>query len=95
MNKYESMIIVRSSAGNEIDSILEKIKSIVEVHNEAITDVKKIHKKKLAYEIKHESEGIYINLEFTSKDGAVVSELERMFRISESILKFLTIKKKD
>jgi len=49
-------------------------------------------KKKLAYEIKHDRRGTYILLQFESAQENVVSELERLYRLEDSVIKFLTVR---
>ena len=48
-------------------------------------------KKKLAYEVKQEKKGVYVQLHFRG-NGTAVTELERLFRLEDVILKFLTVK---
>jgi small subunit ribosomal protein S6 len=51
-------------------------------------------KRKLAYEIQRFQKGHYFVLYYLDK-GTVVSELERMLRLEESVLRFLTVRAKD
>ena len=53
MNKYESVIIIEPNLDEEeIDSIIQKVKDIIE-ENGLVTKVEKMGMKKLAYEIKN------------------------------------------
>ena len=49
-------------------------------------------KKQLAYEIKKFKEGIYILFNFEAKPE-LIAELERIYRITDDIIKFITVKK--
>ena len=49
-------------------------------------------KRKLAYEIKKNKEAYYMQINFESEPEAI-TELERIYRITDEILKFITIKK--
>ena len=49
-------------------------------------------KRKLAYEIKKNKEAFYVQFNFESKPEAI-TELERIYRITDDVLKFITIKK--
>ena len=92
MSKYESiMILVAATAAEEITAIIEKVKELITSNDGTILKIENIGKKKLAYEIKKNTEGIYIVVEFEVK-SEVVSELERYYRIKEEIIKFLTVK---
>ena len=51
-------------------------------------------KKKLAYEIKKFAEGTYLLFNFEAKP-ALIAELERNFRITDEVLKFMTVNKND
>ena len=92
MSKYESiMILAAATAAEEITAIIEKVKELITSNDGTILKIENIGKKKLAYEIKKNTEGIYIVVEFEVK-SEVVSELERYYRIKEEIIKFLTVK---
>jgi small subunit ribosomal protein S6 len=51
---------------------------------------RKWEERKLAYEIKKQSKGVYILMHIAGT-GKVVSEVERMLRISDDVLKYLTV----
>ena len=95
MNKFESIFIVRPDKEDaEIKALIENIKNIIVKNNGIITKVEELGKKKLAYEIKKCKEGWYILFEFEAKE-TLVSELEKMYRANEDIIKYLNIKKDD
>lgn len=95
IKSYESMIIAKSdSTEKDIQTIIDKITAIVESNNGKITKVDRLGNKKLAYEIKKNKEGYYICIEFLAEDTAI-AEIERVYRITENIIKFLTVKKED
>ncbi len=94
MNKYESVIIIRPNLDEEkIDSIIQKVKDIIKQNGE-VTQVDKMGIKKLAYEIQKNKEGYYIVIYFEA-DPRIVLELERYYRITEDIIKFITVRKDD
>ena len=94
MNKYESVIIINPS----VDA--EKIKTLVERFTDLINNAGKVEKvdelgkKKLAYEIMKNKEGIYTVFNFEAKPE-LIAELERNYRIEDSIMKFITVRKED
>lgn len=95
MNKYESVIIIKPNIAEDIiKEIIEKVKKILETNNGTITKVEEIGLKKLAYEIQKSQEGYYIVFEYEI-EPTIIAELERYFRITEDVLKFLTIRKDD
>ena len=94
MNKYESVIVINPKLDEqEIDNIIQKVKEIVE-QDGRLTQVDKKGIKKLAYEIKKQSEGYYVVYTFEA-NPEFIKELERIYRITDSIMKFITIRKED
>lgn len=90
---YESIFILRSSLGDEeAEAVIEKMKSVLTKHGATIVKVENWGKKKLAYEIKHDRRGTYVLLQFESVQENVVSELERLYRLEDSVIKFLTVR---
>jgi len=89
---YESIFILRPSlADDDIPPMLEKVKATVEKAGGVIAQLSNWGKKKLAYEIKQEKKGVYVQLSFRG-NGTVVVEVERLFRLDDAVLKFLTVK---
>jgi small subunit ribosomal protein S6 len=89
---YESIFILRPSlADEEIPKVLDKVKAAVEKAGGAVEHLASWGKKKLAYEIKQEKRGVYVQLNYRG-NGTVVSEVERLFRLDDATLKFLTVK---
>ena len=95
MNQYESVIIINPNVGDkEIKELIESFKKIITDNKGNITNVEELGKKKLAYDIKKCKEGYYVVLYFEA-EGNVIAELERVYRIKDEIIKFLTIRKDD
>ena len=93
MTVYESIFILRASLTDEaVSSVLEKMKAVIEQHGAVVLLAESWGKKKLAYEMKHDRRGTYMFLRFESAQGNVVSELERLYRLEDSVMKFLTVK---
>lgn len=94
MNKYESVIIIRPNLEEgEIEGIVTEITDLIKQDGKVI-EVDKKGIKKLAYEINKCKEGYFITFDFEA-DPSIISELERYYRITENIIKFITIKKDD
>lgn len=94
MNNYESVIIIRPNLEEgEIEGIITRITDLINGNGE-VTKVEKIGVKKLAYEINKCKEGYYIVIYFEA-DPSIISELERYYRITENIIKFITVRKDD
>jgi small subunit ribosomal protein S6 len=92
MRKYETVVIIRPSiAEEEVDAIIERSKGIIEGDGGKIIKVDKWGIRKLAYLIKKEQQGYYFLMEFAGVPQAV-TEMERIFKIDDRVLKFMTIK---
>ena len=91
-NKYESVIIVSPSVDEAgLKALEEKFTGLIN-ENGKVESVENMGKKRLAYEIKKQQEGIYEIINFESNPEAI-AELERIYRITDDVLKFITIKK--
>ncbi len=92
MQIYESIFITRPTLSEEdTTKLLAKVKTVVEKNGGSIAQTENWGKKKLAYEVKKERKGIYIIMRF-SGSGKLVDELERSFRVEDSILKYMTVR---
>ena len=95
MRRYETIFIVRPNiAEDEIEAITSKTSSIIEGDGGTIIRINNWGLKKLAYLIKKENQGYYVYVDFASIPASV-AEMERIFRIDDRILKYLTIKLSD
>ena len=92
MSKYESIIIVNPNVDEEgLKALEEKFTGLIN-ENGKVETVENMGKKKLAYEIKKFSEGTYLLFNFEAKPASI-AELERIYRITDEILKHIAVKK--
>jgi small subunit ribosomal protein S6 len=93
MNRtYELMFIVRPDMTEEdLDKLLSMLQSIVPASGGSIVKVDKMGKRRLAYTVKRFHEGIYV-LMVIEGGGAVIHEVERRLRVTEQVIKFLTVR---
>jgi len=95
MRRYEQIYILRPSLSeDEINNVVENTNQIILSENGSIISNDKWGMKKLAYPIKKELQGYYVFCDFAATPAAV-SEMERKFRIDDSVLKYLTVKISD
>ncbi|MGB7604011.1 MAG: 30S ribosomal protein S6 [Lutisporaceae bacterium] len=91
MNRYETIYIIKPSVTEEsLKAIVEKFRGIIEADGE-IETIDDWGKRKLAYLIDDIGEGFYVYMKYKA-DTAVPKELERVFGITEDILRSMTIK---
>ncbi|WP_163336643.1 30S ribosomal protein S6 [Desulfopila sp. IMCC35008] len=92
MRRYELIFILRPSIGEEeINKVVDYSQTIISDEGGSVIDLNKWGMKKLAYPIKKEIQGYYVFCDYAGTPAAV-SEIERRFRIDDSVLKYLTIK---
>ena len=94
MNKYESIIIVNPKLNEKQQKEIENKYSKLINENGKLESFENLGKKKLAYEVKKNKEGIYIEINFTS-EASFIAELERQYKIDENVIKFIVIRKED
>lgn len=91
---YETVMIVSMKKGEEgIQAIVEKFKALIE-KNATLKNVDEWGKRKLAYLINKESEGYYVLYEFES-EPEFLAELDRVFNITDGIMRSMIIKKEE
>lgn len=92
MRRYETIYILRPTLSeDEITKVVENTSQIILDEKGTIIELNKWGMKKLAYLIKKESQGYYVYCEYAGSPAAV-AEIERKFRIDDSVLRYLTIK---
>ncbi len=94
MNKYESVIIINPSLEEQgIKDVITKFTDLINSDGK-VENVDEMGRRKLAYEIKKQSEGYYVVYTFEA-NPEFITELERIYRITDSVMKFITIRKED
>jgi len=95
LRRYETIFIVRADLqSDETGSLIDRYAGIIEGMDGTIIEVENWGKRRLAYPIEKKREGVYVRIDFVAQDK-VVTEVERNFRIDESILRFQTVKLSD
>ncbi len=89
---YETMYILRpDTPEEEVDSHLKKYSEMLEKSGTEVLDSQMRGKRRLAYPIAKHKEGIYVQLSHKG-DGQQVAVLERAMRLSEDVIRYLTVK---
>jgi len=93
MNRtYELMFIVRPDMTEEDqDKLISTLEHAVTSSGGQVKNVEKMGKRRLAYVVRKFHDGLYILLTFEG-GGGLVHELERRLRVSESVIKFLSVR---
>jgi len=91
-NHYESVIIFNATLEDpQIDSILSSLEEQMSANGVEISDMEKMGRKRLAYQIQKGKSGFYIIYRFTSP-REYITKFERALRLDENVIRFLTIK---
>jgi small subunit ribosomal protein S6 len=92
MRIYEELFIVRPDATDEeVEPVLEQLRNVV-IHGGGTVDkTEKWGMRRLAYRVIKYDEGQYFLLQFTAKSDTVL-EVERRLRVSDVVMKFLTVR---
>ncbi len=94
MNKYESVVIVNPNLEEEsIKNLIKKFSDLINTDGN-VTSVEEMGKRKLAYEIRKQKEGFYVVIKFEAKPE-LIAELERNYRITDEVIKFIVVKEEE
>lgn len=92
MRTYELVLVVRPEMDEEgFDAFVSGITGMVTDQGGQIVDVEHMGRRRLAYPIKKITEGHYVLLHLNLETPALV-ELERRFKLSEDVLRYLVIR---
>ncbi|MBW4669087.1 MAG: 30S ribosomal protein S6 [Cyanomargarita calcarea GSE-NOS-MK-12-04C] len=89
---YETMYILRPDLGEEqVEQAVNKYQNFVKDQGADNIEIQNRGKRRLAYEIGKHRDGIYIQMNYTGA-GSAVAPLERSMRLSEEVIRYLTVK---
>jgi small subunit ribosomal protein S6 len=92
MRIYEELFIVKPDAPEEeVNAFVETLRTQLTTAGATVDKVDLWGKRRLAYRVDKYREGSYVLFQFTSGPEAV-KELERRLRVSDVVLKFLTVR---
>jgi len=93
MNRtYELMFIVRPDMAEEDqDKLISTLDQAVTSSGGVVKSVEKMGKRRLAYMVRRFHDGLYMLLTVEGS-GGLVHELERRLRVTEPVIKFITVR---
>ncbi|BAQ66462.1 30S ribosomal protein S6 [Geminocystis sp. NIES-3709] len=92
INTYEMMFILRPDLSHDqVNKQLHKYRDLLKQNGAEKVSMDVWGKRRLAYQIKKFNDGIYILTHYTG-DGSQVALIERDMRLSEEVIRYLTIK---
>jgi small subunit ribosomal protein S6 len=91
MRRYETIFIVDPDlSAEERNPVFDRLNDLIPKQGGFLVEQNEWGLRKLAYEIKKKPRGYYVRLDYCGT-GAVVDEMERLFRIDDRVLKYMTI----
>jgi small subunit ribosomal protein S6 len=92
LTEYETTVVVRPDVGGDaIEATLDRVREAVKGRGGKLIAINHWGKKRLAYPIKKHTRGVYVHAQYLGQ-GDLVAEVERNLRISDTVLRFLTVK---
>ena len=94
MKKYEVMFIVNNANEEVIQAAVKLVQDTITRIGGTVVKVDEWGRRHLAYEVKHQNEGYYVVVEFEA-DPAQITELDRIIKIHEEIIRHIIVKQDD
>ena len=92
MRTYEVVFIAAPTLTNEeLEAFITQMQAVVQDRNGKVIKVDNWGKKAMAYRLKRFRDGYYVILTIEA-DGAAITELERRFRVSDFVIRFLSVR---
>ena len=89
---YEVMFIIRPDVSEEdIDKLIAGFEGTITTNGGNVRSIEKMGRRKLAYTVRKFNDGSYVLLTIDA-DGKLVAELERRLRVSEPVIKYITVR---
>ena len=89
---YEIMFIVRPDILEEdLDKLIAGLEANITQGGGSIKSLEKLGRRKLAYTVRKFNDGNYVLLTIKA-DGGLIAEVERRLRVSEPVIKFITVR---
>lgn len=91
INQYESTIIINAALeDDQIEALVTKVKDFIENHGGTMVDLDRWGRRRLAYQINKSKVGYYAVYRFSAPTD-MIAQLERLYRLDEQVIRFLTI----
>ncbi|WP_017319392.1 30S ribosomal protein S6 [Mastigocladopsis repens] len=89
---YETMYILRPDLTDEqVEQAIAKYENLLREQGAENIEIQNRGKRRLAYEIHKQRDGIYIQMNYTGA-AKIIAPMERAMRLSEEVIRYLTIK---
>lgn len=91
LRQYEVTLILPAEADESVvGGAVDRITRVVSESGGEVDNINRWGRRRLAYQIAHQSEGFYVVVEFKAEPG-VITELERTLGLADEVLRFKVI----
>jgi small subunit ribosomal protein S6 len=92
MRKYELIFIVRTDfPEEELGKLITQMEGVVTGHGGKVEKVEKMGRRRLAYRVQRQREGVYV-LFVVEGGGETVKEFERRLKVNDAVMKYLSVR---
>lgn len=92
---YETMYILRPDLGEEVvGQAIERYQTILRDGGAEMLETQHRGKRRLAYEIQKQREGVYVQMNYRG-NGTQVAAVERAMRLGDEVIRYLTIRQEE
>jgi small subunit ribosomal protein S6 len=88
---YETLFVVHPEKGPRMKELIERFKKVIEAQEGSLSHVEEWGLRDLAYRVQKQGKGFYTLLQYRSPARAV-DELERNLKLTDGILRYLTVR---
>ena len=90
MRPYETLVVLSNELGENKKALVERLEQVIRNHGGTVEANHDWGNRRLAYTIGKHNDGHYFLLEYQA-EGAAVAEVERTLRISDGVLRYLSL----
>src|SRR5919112_4985398 len=91
VTNYETLFIVHPEKGPRLKELIERFRKVIEGQEGVVAQVEEWGLRDLAYRIQKQGKGYYTLFQYRAS-GRAVEELERNLRLTDGILRYLTVR---
>jgi small subunit ribosomal protein S6 len=85
-------ILMPATPEEEIAKIISTMETAITEHGGKVEKVEKMGTRKMAYRVAKQREGFYVYISFRSGKGDLIKELERRLKVSDPVIKYMTVR---
>lgn len=85
-------ICMPTTPEEEVTKIVTTLEQTASEHGGKVEKVEKWGTRKMAYRVAKQREGLYVYLALQSTQGSLIKELERRLKVSDSVIKYMTVR---